>query len=335
MPIPTEINVGSAVVPRGDLTPLEEDGTVFENNIPQIEKQNHYATGGSDGISNIQAIILGSRTKFLKAKIGELEVDISNLTANNYTKSEIDTLLQGLKPKASVKVATTTNITLSGTQTIDDIAVAVGDRVLVKNQTSASQNGIYIASASAWTRSLDTNTAVEVTGAFVFVEQGTTNADTAWVQTADNITLGSTNLVWVKFAGNGAFQAASTILSAIAALTTGVGYLNFNNGVVSLASNSPSGNYINVTANRILGTVYTNTSGKPIYIHVSATSTNAAVNSNRFDVEINGVVLRGSYAYNSSAIFQNSAIIFPGDTYKITTPLASNQYNGLIIYERN
>lgn len=69
MPLPSEINTGSAIVPRADLMPLTEDETIFENSLPQIDKQNHYATGGPDGISNIQALILGGRTKWLKAKV--------------------------------------------------------------------------------------------------------------------------------------------------------------------------------------------------------------------------------------------------------------------------
>ncbi|CUV65241.1 hypothetical protein, putative prophage head decoration protein [Sulfurovum sp. enrichment culture clone C5] len=306
-----------------------EETEIWEDGIYQFEETD-FIEGGANGIDNLPHKQLGARTKFLKVKTEEIEAEIENLVSNNYTKAEIDTLLQGLKPKASVKVATTANITLSGTQTIDTIAVAVGDRVLVKDQTTASQNGIYIVSASAWTRSLDTNTAVEVTGAFVFVEQGTTNADTAWVQTTDNVTLNTTSLVWVKFAGNGAFQAASTILSAIAALTSGVGYLSFNNGVVSIDTGKPAGEWVDVTASRTIGVTYSNTGSKPIYVHISAISTNASL-SNRFDIEINGVALKGSYAYNSSTLFQNSAIVFPGDTYKY---IALTTYNTPLILER-
>ncbi|MFM8446874.1 MAG: hypothetical protein ACKN92_01705, partial [Candidatus Nanopelagicaceae bacterium] len=66
------------------------------------------------------------------------------------TKQYADQLRQGIDAKQSCKVATTTNITLTGTQTIDSIALSVGDRVLVKNQATASQNGIYVVASGAW-----------------------------------------------------------------------------------------------------------------------------------------------------------------------------------------
>lgn len=120
------------------------------------------------------------------------------------TKQYADNLSAGLDPKASVKVATTANITLSGTQTIDGVAVVAGDRVLVKNQATTSANGLYTVAAGAWTRTSDADTWAELPGAFVFIEQGTTNADTGWVCTADQGgTLGATAITWTQFAGAG------------------------------------------------------------------------------------------------------------------------------------
>src|SRR5262245_7252714 len=116
------------------------------------------------------------------------------------TKHYADGLSAGLDPKASVRVASTANLTLSGTQTIDGIAVVANDRVLVKDQTTASANGIYLVAAGAWTRTTDMDAWTEVPGAHTFVEQGTVNADTGWVCTADQGgTLGSTNITWTKF----------------------------------------------------------------------------------------------------------------------------------------
>jgi hypothetical protein len=90
------------------------------------------------------------------------------------TKLYVDALVaEGVKPIAPVKATTTANITLSGTQTIDGIALVVGDRVLVKNQSTASQNGIYTVASGAW----DKVTAESVKGSLVFVEGGTVNND--------------------------------------------------------------------------------------------------------------------------------------------------------------
>jgi len=146
-----------------------------------------------------------------------------------YTKTEVDSFLQGLDPKASVKVATTANITLSGTQTIDGIAVVAGDRVLVKDQTTGSQNGIYIVAASAWSRATDMDAAVEFPGSYCFVEQGTANQDSAWVCTNDAVTVGTTAITFVKFAGSGAYQSA----------LSGTGYVKMSGTTVSYISSIP------------------------------------------------------------------------------------------------
>lgn len=124
------------------------------------------------------------------------------------TKNYVDSVAQGLDVKASVKCATTANITLSGTQTIDGVAVSAGHRVLVKNQTTASQNGIYEVAAGAWSRASDMDAWTEVPGAFCFVEQGTVGADTGWVCTADQGgTIGTTAMTWSQFAGVGNYTA--------------------------------------------------------------------------------------------------------------------------------
>jgi len=141
-------------------------------------------------------------------KLTNLADPVSNTDATN--KQYVDSVAQGLDVKASVLAATTANITLSGTQTIDGISVAAGDRVLVKNQTTQSQNGIYVASASAWARSSDADTWAELVSAFVFVEQGTTQADTGWVCTVDaGGTLGSTAVTWAQFSGAGTYTAGN------------------------------------------------------------------------------------------------------------------------------
>lgn len=111
----------------------------------------------------------------------------------------VNALLEGIKTKDPVRVATTANITLSGTQTIDGIACIVGDRVLVKNQTDQTENGIYIVSAGAWTRSTDANSATELVSAITSVLLGTANANTTFRQSATSITLGVTNIVWATF----------------------------------------------------------------------------------------------------------------------------------------
>jgi len=126
------------------------------------------------------------------------------------TKQYVDALSQGLDPKASCIAATTVNITLSGTQTIDGVALIAGDRCLVKDQTLSQNNGIYLVAAGAWTRSTDMDIWAEVPGAYTFIEQGTTWADTGWVCTSNaGGTLGTTPITWVQFAGAGSYTAGT------------------------------------------------------------------------------------------------------------------------------
>lgn len=99
--------------------------------------------------------------------------------------------------KRSVRAATTANITLSGTQTIDGVALVAGDRVLVKNQTAAQDNGIYIVSATAWSRATDANLISEIAGGMVNVESGTVNGGKIFdtdIKLTD--TLGTTAMNW-------------------------------------------------------------------------------------------------------------------------------------------
>lgn len=126
------------------------------------------------------------------------------------TKNYVDSVAQGLDVKASVKAATTANIALSGAQTIDGVSIVAGDRVLVKNQTTASANGIYIAASGAWSRASDADTWVELVSAFVFVEQGTVNSDTGWTCTVDaGGTIGTTSVAFAQFSGAGTYIAGA------------------------------------------------------------------------------------------------------------------------------
>lgn len=118
-----------------------------------------------------------------------------------YSTIEVDQLLAGLRWKNPCRVATVGNITLSGTQSVNGVSLAVGDRVLVRTQTDAKTNGIYVVSAGAWSRSPDADSSAELLNAAVFVSQGSQFADTAWVCTTDDISLGSSNLDFVQFAG--------------------------------------------------------------------------------------------------------------------------------------
>ena len=171
------------------------------------------------------------------------------------TKNYVDSAVQGLDPKASVKVATTAAITLSGTQTIDNVAVVAGDRVLVKNQGTAAQNGIYIVSANAWDRASDANAWNELISAYVFVEQGTTNGDNGYLITVDaGGTLGVTDVTVVQFSGAGQVIAGAGLTKNGNTIDIGG---TTNRITINADSIDISANYLGQSSITTLGTIGT------------------------------------------------------------------------------
>ena len=130
-------------------------------------------------------------------------------------KFYVDTVAQGLGPKAACQVATTANITLSGLQTIDGYTTVAGDRVLVKNQTSSANNGIYIASSGSWSRSADMDVWSEVPGAYTVILNGSSNINTGWVCTASTSgTINVTTMPWVQFSNVNTYTAGTGLTLA-------------------------------------------------------------------------------------------------------------------------
>jgi len=150
-------------------------------------------------------------------------------------KGYVDAARAGLDVKQSVRAATTGNITLSGTQAIDGVSVVVGNRVLVKNQSTASTNGIYVVAAGAWARSDDADTNDKVTaGLFTFIEEGNTQADSGWVLTTNNpIVLGTTALAFAQFSEAGTFIAGSGLT-----LTGNTFSVNVDDTTIEIASDN-------------------------------------------------------------------------------------------------
>lgn len=120
------------------------------------------------------------------------------LATREYVDGRITEEINKLDNKQSVRVATTANIALSGLQSVDGVQLAAGDRVLVKNQTAAKDNGLYVAAVGGWPRAADADASAEVTPSLVVaVEQGTTQADTIWQLITDGaIVLGVTALTF-------------------------------------------------------------------------------------------------------------------------------------------
>ena len=148
---------------------------------------------------------------------GNAKVATPTDSAHIATKGYVDAARQGLDVKQSVRVATVSPINLASDleagDTVDGVTLVAGDRVLVKNQSTASENGIYVAVASgAASRSSDANGTADTgeikPGTFTFVEEGTTNSDKGFVvSTNGTITIDVTSIVWAQFSGAGSFTA--------------------------------------------------------------------------------------------------------------------------------
>lgn len=153
-------------------------GKLLQNSLASVQSDGRI-TLGADGTASLDAI----------------------------TKQQLDAAIQGVKVKQGVLAATTSDITLSGEQTIDGVSLVAGNRVLVKNQSLSAENGIYIVSAGTWIRSTDADTALEITGAFVSVKNGTDNGSTGWFQSAIVTNLGSDPVTFNQFFGAGTYTA--------------------------------------------------------------------------------------------------------------------------------
>lgn len=258
------------------------------------------------------------------------------------TKAYVDAVKTGLDVKGSVRAATTANITLTNTQTVDGVSLSVGDRVLVKNQTTASQNGIYVVASGAWTRAADCDNTpgTEVTsGLFTFVEEGTANADSGWVLTTDGtITLGTTGLSFVQFSGAGQITAGAGLSKTgntldvnvangieisgdnvqLASTVAGNG-LTYTNGVIDVVGTADR---ISVTANAIdiastyvgqntittVGTIGTGTWQGSL---IGATYGGTGVNNGSNTITIGGnVTFSGAHAFTGT-LSGATSVTFP------------------------
>ena len=183
-------------------------------------------------------------------------------------RNYVDNLVAGLKWKPSVRLASTGNVSVSapGT-TLDGVTFAVNDRVLLKNQTTASENGVYVwsASASALTRAADGVQGTLVASSTWFIEEGTVNGDTAWTLTTNNpITVGTTALVIVRFgagttyvAGNGIDLTSSiiTVVPTTGITVTGAGVgLDLSVAVRKFSANIGDGSTTTLVVTHNLGT---------------------------------------------------------------------------------
>ncbi len=202
-------------------------------NVDATARPNHTGTQPAATISDFDTQVRTNRLDQMAAPTAAVGMNAQLLTnvatpvsdQDAATKAYVDALSQGLDVKQSVRAATTAGITLSGAQTIDGVPVVSGDRVLVKDQSAGSQNGLYVAALGAWNRTADANTSAEVTaGLFTFVTEGTANGNFGFVlATDDPIVLDTTVLSFTQFSGAGQITAGAGLTKTGNTLQIGQG----------------------------------------------------------------------------------------------------------------
>jgi hypothetical protein len=201
------------------------DAEAFTATVHDV--RDHSAVASTFGLDEVGAP--AGDVSFASHKATNVATPVSDNDAAN--KAYVDAIAAGARDiKDSVRVATTTAGTLATSfengDTIDGVVLATGDRILIKNQSTDSQNGIYVVAASgAPSRASDADSSAEVTGGmYVWVNEGTTNGDTGWsLTTNDTITLGSTSLTFTQTSGLGQVTAGAGITKSGNTLDVGAG----------------------------------------------------------------------------------------------------------------
>lgn len=237
------------------------------------------------------------------------------------SKAYVDSVAQGLDPKQGVRAATTTAGTLASSfengDTIDGVALVTGNRILIKNQAAPEENGIYIVVASgAPTRATDMDNWLEVPNAFVFVEEGSTLADTGWVCTSNTGgTLNTTAINFVQFGGAGTYTAGTglTLTGTVFSLTIPVVTSSGGTGLTTIGS-----------ANQVLG-VNNGASGLEYKSVASGTAINVVHTANTITVNNTGVTsavagtgIGVSGATGAVTITNNGVTAIAGTTNQVT-----------------
>ena len=256
---PTALAIGGAGAVGTGTAPAREDHAHAMPGFGNVTTETTFGSSSANGSATTVArsdhahgTPVHDNSAHSTINLNALATPTADLNINNYkitnlatptastdaaTKGYVDSVAEGLHIHASVVAATTANLNATydnGTSgvgatltnaganaalTLDGVSLNVSDRVLIKNQTSALQNGIYTVTtvgdgSTAWvlTRAADFNTSAEIQGGdFVFVTGGTTYDNTGWVQTSTGVTVGTTAILWDQFSGAGTYTASNGV----------------------------------------------------------------------------------------------------------------------------
>ncbi|USV40966.1 hypothetical protein [Xanthomonas phage BUDD] len=332
--------------------PTFDLATVTDSGTGSFKKISVDSYGRVVGTANVTAADINALidTTYLKntggALTGYLTLHADPTDAlHAVTKQYVDTVMAsgGIPPFAPAKARTTANVTLSGTQTIDGVALVAGDRVLVAQQTNASQNGVYVVAAGAWSRATDADQTAEFTPARqIFVQQGTLYGFTTWgVGNTNAPTIGTDAITFVQVGGAAQYTNGNGLsLTGTQFSAVGVnGQISVTSGGIGLATSGVSaGTYTKVTVDTY-GRVTVGATATPADIGAQASSTNltalSAYNTNGFLVQsAAGTFVGRSIAVASTArlTITNGNGVSGNPTLDLaTTGVAAGTYNSVTV----
>lgn len=202
----------------------------------------------------------------------------------NYVDLQVQSASAGIDSKASVRALANGNITLSAPQAIDGVSVIAGDRVLVRGQTTNTQNGVYVVAAGAWTRAADADANSELTpGAFWFVEEGTTYGKTQWrIENTGAIVIGTTAVTINQF-------------GAAAGYTQGNG-INISGSVISVVVEASKGLLLTASGLKVDNTIVTSKFAQAVG---DGTATSYAITHNLATLDVQVQVYRNSTPWDT------------------------------------
>jgi hypothetical protein len=261
---------GTFSAPTGTITStMIADGTIVDGDI------NSSAAIAQSKISNLTTDLAAKLALAGGTMTGAIAMGTNKITglgsptadADAATKAYVDAATAGLNVHAAVQAATTANITLATAvengDTLDGVTLATGNRILVKNQTTKSENGVYVVKASgAPDRATDYDSTPEVdAGDFIFVEAGTANGKTGWVQINAITTIGSDNIEFTQFSGAGTYTAGSglTLTGNVFSANIGTDIQAYNSTLAAVAGGTYTGDDSITTLGTITSGTWTGT----------------------------------------------------------------------------
>jgi hypothetical protein len=299
-----------------------------QNAAYYLARANHTGTQTASTISDLATVVKAYRLDEFAVPTADVSLNSRKITnlANGVSasdavnKGQLDASVQGFSWKDSVRVATTAHTSLTGASgTIDGVALSNGDRVLFKNQSSPADNGIRIYNAVGGdylTRATDADSTADLQNATVFVDEGTTNAGTAWNQTAEIVTLETSAVTWVQFGAATTYSFTSPLLLSgnTVSLTLSARLTNNGSNQLDLASGIvTAGTYQSVTVDTY-GRVTSGSdliSGNGLAVRTSAGTYTARIitgTSNRLTVT-NGDGVSGNPTLDISSAYVGQATI--------------------------